>query len=626
MQAKKTSTKLDNSGINLAAQNQSNTENFDEIQLAPTSENVNPDQVSIDISGVSKVSEDYKNYSTPIFDSKISINDKSAEKEKILERFSTEISEIFKSAEFAYVVHAAMRANTRHNDGNKFQIDEALEILEEFAKKSPDHELSENILKLSEFAKNNKERDRNFSLVADLTRITAGAIALSASINKSSNDDSETTKLNSISEIAGIVSLAIQIIASPITANSGYKASFTGHFTNEMADAFERVATLLQNKIDRQEINKSPHSCSHDHLGSLKRLIFSAKSDDQLETSFSKRAGPENDYAHNHNHTSHSGSKERHFGSFLNVSSMAMSFYRMLSELKHLTKSNPLLDNINSSILALTAPVLSIIGKYSSLKAAQIRDEEVCKKISTAKKEMSDNFAKIFNKALEASFISTSISIEDAKIALKSELVAIGKKMEEEAEKKRSESGMLMSAKNKLNYIKDSLYGLPYTIKKFLYANAPNLWTVDSSVIAQPQDLEMNNIDSKLNLKNLDELKKQIGMDRYSDDDALTKFLSQIEKLDHDNLCSHDHTKQPQRKLNTKRKKNPVFTTTGVFDEALTKGEFFPIPDSTYPTNEAAAKTSKKVEPSTSFTEPKGSRSLGPTIKFINIKNSLMTS
>ena len=93
MQAKKTSTKLDNSGINLAAQNQSNTENFDEIQPAPTSENVNPDQVSIDISGVSKVSKDD---STPIDDSEISINDKSAEKEKILERFSTEILEIFK--------------------------------------------------------------------------------------------------------------------------------------------------------------------------------------------------------------------------------------------------------------------------------------------------------------------------------------------------------------------------------------------------------------------------------------------------------------------------------------------------------------------------------------------------
>ncbi len=495
----------------------------------------------------------------------IKINYKSAEKEKISEVFSKEISDIFKSPEFAYVVHAAMLANTHHNDGNKFQNDEALEILEEFAKQSPDHELSENILKLSGFAKNNKERDRNISLVADLIRFIAGVIALNASINESNTDDSETTKLNSTSEIAGIVSLAIQIIASPISANSGYKASFTGHFTNEMADAFERVATLLQNKIDRQEINRSLHSCSHNHSGSLIRRLnlSSAKSHNQLETSFSKRAVPENDYEHNHNHTPHLGSQERHFGTFLNGSSVVMSLCRMLSEFNHhLTKSNPLLNNINSSILALTAPVLSIIGKFSSHRAAEIRDKEVCEKISTAKKDIGDNFAKIFNKALEASFINLSISTENAKIALQSELVAIGKKMEEETKKKRSESGIKMSTKIWLNYMKDSVYGISYETIKFFYDTVPSLWIADSSAITQAQisspkaDLELQKKDSELNLKNLDELKKQIGSNRLSEcDDALTKFLSQLDEIKKqienqsqssclDNSCTHSHSKK----------------------------------------------------------------------------------
>lgn len=161
------------------------------------------------------------------------------------EKFSKEISEIFKSPEFAYAVLATMYANTCHNDQNKFQNDEALKILEKFAEQSPDQDLSENILKLSKFAKDNKKLDRNFSLGADTIRIVAGAIALSASIYESNTktDDSETRKLNSASEIFQIISFATQIIASPITTNNGYKASFTGHFTDEMADAFKRVST-----------------------------------------------------------------------------------------------------------------------------------------------------------------------------------------------------------------------------------------------------------------------------------------------------------------------------------------------------------------------------------------------
>ncbi len=542
------------------------------------------------------------------------------------EEFSKEISEIFNSPEFAYAVLATMYANTHHNDPNEFQNLKALEILEEFAKQSPDDELSENILKLSEFAKNNKELDRNFSLVADLIRITAGAIALSASIYESTakNDDSETTKLNSTSEIVGIISLATQIIASPITANSGYKASFTGHFTDEMANAFKRVATLLHNKIDRQEIDRSSHrTFSNPNHQTLRRFFF--RNNDQAETSFSRRVNPEteaetsfsrrvNPETDHDNHRSHSGSTYRNFGTFLNVNSMAMSSYRMLSELKHLTESNPLLNNLNSSILALTAPVLSIIGKFSSLRAAKIRDEEVCKKISTAKKEMSADFARIFKKAkvLEASF-DLSISPKDATIALKSELVAIGKKMEEEAEKKRSESGMAMSTKIFFNYMKDTVYGLSYEAIKFFYDTVPSLWIVNSSTttqsqISQPQtDLELQNKPSELHLKNIDEIKKQIGSDEdinsFRNSSALTDLLSQISRIEK-NLLSHP------RKLNTKRveEQDPVLTRPTVFPI----GEFPPIPDSTYPTNEAAANTSKKEEPSTSLTEPQRSRSLSP--------------
>jgi len=482
-------------------------------------------------------------------------DNQSDENKKISEAFSNEISEIFKSPEFAYAVLATMYANICHNDPNKFQNDEALKILEEFAKQSPDHDLSENILKLSKFAKTSKELDRNFSLVADVIRIVAGALTFSASIYESTTkiDDSEMTRLNSATEISQIISLATQIIASPITANNGYKASFTGHFTDEIANAFKIIATLIQNKIDGQEVKKSAYpylDLSHNHH----------------QTIFSKRA--EHPTNCDHEHISHAGSTERHFGSFLNISSMAMSTSRIINEFQNLAKSNPVLSNFNSSILALTAPVLSIIGKFSSLRAAEIRENDVKTKINKAKEDIGDNFAKIFNKALEASFINSLITTEDAKIALQSELATIGKKMEEEAEKKRSESGMTMSTKIFFNYMKDTVYGLSYEAIKFFYDNVPSLWIVDSSTttqsqISQPQtDLELQNKDSKLNFKNLDELKKQIGSVRLSEcDDALTKLLSQISEIEDqskspclDNSCSHfSSDKKSNRRFLTKR-------------------------------------------------------------------------
>ena len=533
MQIVKTSESK-NSEITLAVESQSN------------SPSVNNPEVNIEAETKSNITFNQDNQSD--------------ENKKISERFAEEISGIFKSPEFAYAVLATMYANTCHNDPNKFQNDEALKILEEFAKQTPDHDLSENILKLSKFAKTSKELDRNFSLVADVIRIATGAVALSASIYESTTkiDDSEMTRLNSATEISQIISLATQIIASPITANNGYKASFTGHFTDEMANAFKRIATLIQNKIDGQEIKKSKHNCldsNHKHH----------------ETIFSKRAEHGNDCEHDHEHIPHAGSNERHFGTFLNISSMAMSTSRIASQFQNLAKSNPVLNNLNSSILALTAPVLSIIGKFSSLRAAKIRENDVYEKISTAKKDMSDNFAKIFNKASEASFISPSISIEDAKIALQSELVAIGKKMEEETQERRSESGIKMSAKIWFNYMKDSVYGVSYEAIKFFYDTVPSLWIAGSSVATQLQstsqihgDLELQKKDSKLNLKNLDELKKQIESLHLSElDDALTKFLSQIENQSQslclDNSCSHDfRDKKTKRRLYTRRAQESI--------------------------------------------------------------------
>jgi hypothetical protein len=210
---------------------------------------------------------------------------------------------------------------------------------------------------------------------------------------------------------------------------------------------------------------------------------------------------------------------------------MAISACRFLSELMNLTRSNPALNGLDSSILTLTAPALSIVGKFSSLTAAEIREIEVLQKISAAKKDMSHNFAEIFEKASEASFISPSISIEDAKIALQSDLVAIGKKMEEEAEKKRSESGIKMSTKIFLNYIKDSVYGLSYETMKAFYTFVPSLWIADSSVITPLQDLESQNKGTS-DLRNLKELKKEIGseINLLSEGDPLKNILLQIER------------------------------------------------------------------------------------------------
>ena len=259
------------------------------------------------------------------------------------------ISEIIKSPEIIYAVIATMLENIAHNDPNTFQNKQALKILEELTKESANQDLFEDIFKLSEFAKDSKKLDRNFSLVADSIRLTAGAIALSSSIYEFSKkvDDGEMERLNS----------ATQIIASPITAYKGYQASIVGHFVEELSDAFEIVANKLASKL-----GESKQNCldpSHKHTKK-----------DQKE-----------DHCGDHVHVSHAGSSARHLGTGLNVTSMAISAssasYRLINFVNDQT-----VNKLYTSISALIAPIFSIIGKTSSAKAAEIRKDEIKEKIA----------------------------------------------------------------------------------------------------------------------------------------------------------------------------------------------------------------------------------------------------
>lgn len=439
--------------------------------------------------------------------------------------YQAEISEIFKSPEFAYAILATMFANTHHNDHNQFQNEEALRILQEFAKKSPDQTLAQNVLELSKFSRTSKQSDRNYSFISDVVRFTAGAVALSASIYESSakRDEAEGVRLESAAELAQIISLAMQVIASPVTANKGYQAAITGHLANEMADAFKRVSSLIRNKIDKQELGKSTQNCSnpnHHH----EALRPSNGEDTHV-------------CEHGHEHGSHAGSKERHLGTFLNVGSMTMAAVRIASELQHLTGSDRILSNLNSSILSLVAPILTLTGKSFSFQAAKIRENEIGGRISVAQEEMSENFAKIFEKIDELGLVSASVSIEDAKSALKAELVVIGRKMEEEMAIKRQQSGIATPAKLWSNYLKDSIYGLSYEAIKLVYSIIPGLLVPDSSVRTQPQlsqtlqDLESHTETATSHLHSFDNLKRGIAQNYRLSASETPSLLALQEKI-----------------------------------------------------------------------------------------------
>ena len=391
------------------------------------------------------------------------------------------ISAILKSPEIIYAVIATMLENIAHNDPNTFQNKQALKILEELTKESANQDLFEDIFKLSEFAKDSKKLDRNFSLVADSIRLTAGAIALSSSIYEFSKkvDDGEMERLNSATQISLIISTATQIIASPITAYKGYQASIVGHFVEELSDAFEIVANKLASKL-----GESKQNCSDPNHKHTKK--------DQKE-----------DHCGDHVHVSHAGASARHLGTGLNVASMAISAssasYRLINFV-----NDQAVNKLYTSISALIAPIFSITGKTSSAQAAEIRKDEIKEKIARAQEGISDNCIKILNGT-----IGGSISQEETQEAIKLALVAIGKEAEEKTKEKRSKSGIKMHTKIVLTYMKDSVYGAPYNlVTYFRHADGQT-----QNFETQP-DLEQQNREGARWDLDLSKIKEKIGQDR----------------------------------------------------------------------------------------------------------------
>lgn len=423
------------------------------------------------------------------------------------------ISAILKSPEIIYAVIATMLENIAHNDPNTFQNKQALKILEELTKESANQDLFEDIFKLSEFAKDSKKLDRNFSLVADSIRLTAGAIALSSSIYEFSKkvDDGEMERLNSATQISLIISTATQIIASPITAYNGYQASIVGHFVEELSDAFEIVANKLASKL-----GESKQNCldpSHKHTKK-----------DQKE-----------DHCGDHVHVSHAGSSARHLGTGLNVASMAISAssasYRLINFVNDQT-----VNKLYTSISALIAPIFSITGKTSSAKAAEIRKDEIKEKISKSQGGISDTCI-IFNGT-----IGGSISQEEAQEAIKLALVAIGKEAEEKTKEKRSKTGIKMLTKVVLTYMKDGVYGAPYNlVTYFMHADGQT-----QNFETQP-DLEQRNREGARWDLDLSKIKEKIGPDR----------LEQCEKKLEEFFLKKNQPRTRTRTMKTRRVQEP---------------------------------------------------------------------
>jgi len=359
------------------------------------------------------------------------------------------MSEIFKSPEFIYAVITTMLENIAHNDPNTFQNKQALKILEELTKESPNQNPLEDILKLSEFAEDRKILDRNYSLVADSIRLIAGAILLSSSIYESSKkaDDSEMGRSHSATEISLIISTATQIIASPITAYNGYQASIVGHFVEELSDAFESVANKLASKLGESNQGCSNLDPNHKH----------------------SKTGQQEGHC-DHVHVSHAGASARHLGTVLNVTSMGISAssasYRFINFINKNTVSN-----LYTSISALIAPIFSITGKTSSAKAAEIRKDEIKEKISKSQEAISKIYTTILDKVNKTKTKTKRVDVyfpQFVKDAIKLALVTIGKEAEEKTMEKRSKSGIKMHAKTLLTYMKDSVYGAPFNVVTYL--------------------------------------------------------------------------------------------------------------------------------------------------------------
>jgi hypothetical protein len=409
--------------------------------------------------------------------------------------------EIFKSPEFIYAVIATMLENIAHNDPNTFQNKQALKILEELTKESPNQNPLEDILKLSELAKDRKKLDRNFSLVADSIRLIAGTIALSSSIYESSKkvDDSEMESLNSAAEISLIISTAAQIIASPITAYEGYQASIVGHFAEELSDAFESVANKLASKLGESNQGCSNPDPNHKHA----------------------KTGQQEGHC-DHVHVSHAGASSRHLGTVLNVTSMGISASSALYRLMNFI-NNKTVSNLYTSISAVIAPIFSITGKTSSAKAAEIRKDEINKKILKSEEAISKTFYKILCKKIYTNGKLKFLTPELAKDEIKLALVTIGKEAEEITMEKRSQSRIKMHAKTLLTYIKDSIYGAPYNVVTyFRHANG------QTQNFQTKTDLEQQNRKNTEWDLDLSKIKEEIGLDKIENcNERLQALLKQ---------------------------------------------------------------------------------------------------
>jgi|GEM_PF-3414314 len=448
-----------------------------------------------------------------------------------IEKIEDKISEILKSPEIIYAVVATMLENVAHNDPNTFQNKQALKILEELAKESTNQDPFQDILKLSEFAKDSKKLDRNYSLVADSIRLIAGAIALSSSIYESSKkvDDSEMGRLNSATEISLIISAGTQIIASPITAYNGYQASIVGHFVEELSDAFETVANKLASKLGESKQNCSDPNHKHAKTGQQEGHC-------------------------DHEHVSHAGSSARHLGTALNVASMGISAssasYRFINFI-----NNKTINNLYTSTSALIAPLFSITGKTSSAKAAEIRKDEIEEKISRSKEGINDTCAKILNG-------TGGIIISEE--AIKSALVVIGKEAEEKTKEERSKSGIKMRAKTLLTYMKDSVYGAPYNA--VTYFRHTDEQTQNFETQPDPEQQNRKGTGWDLDLSNI---KEKIGAGRLENcNEELTTFL--FNKYKSSNLTS---SKNKDGGFRSKRAKEPEQESSG-FSSLLSSDPF----------------------------------------------------
>jgi hypothetical protein len=404
-----------------------------------------------------------------------------------------------------------MLENIAHNDPNTFQNKQALKILEELTKESPNQNPLEDILKLSEFAEDRKILDRNYSLVADSIRLIAGAILLSSSIYESSKkaDDSEMGRSHSATEISLIISTAAQIIASPITAYNGYQASIVGHFVEELSDAFESVANKLASKLGESNQGCSNPDPNHKH----------------------PKTGQQEGHC-DHVHVSHAGASARYLGTVLNVTSMGISAssasYRFINFINKNTVSN-----LYTSISALIAPIFSITGKTSSAKAAEIRKDEIKEKISKSQeaisKTISETYTIILEKVKRTKTNTKRVDVHSPQLvkdAIKLALATIGKEAEEKTMEKRSKSGIKMHAKTLLTYMKDSVYGAPFNVVTYLrHANG------QTQNFKTQTDLEQQNRKGTKWDLDLSKIKAEIGLDKIENCNEILQALLEQNRL-----------------------------------------------------------------------------------------------